>query len=149
VLASTYGVLARAQANLEDLNGAIASTRLQRQSLLDAGALPNAAAVVQSHVTESRLQAKLGHVEEALAAQELAISLRGPDSGLEAVDALLERNDYGALLLRAGRPEQALAQFQVARTGLAALRGPQDAATRQAALGLRQAQAALGERSEE
>ncbi|RXR06430.1 hypothetical protein EPA99_07215 [Pseudoxanthomonas composti] len=147
VLAWAYGVLARAQANLEDLNGAVASTRLQRQSLLEAGALPNAAAVVQSHVDESRLLARLGRIEQALAAQEQAISLRGRDSGLGAVDTLLERNDYAELLLRAGRWQQALAQFQVAHTGLAALRGLQDQATRQAALGLARAQAALaGER---
>lgn len=144
VLASTYGVLAQAQASLEDLNGAVASTRLQRQTLLDAGVRPGSAPVVESHVAESRLQTRLGHVDEALNAQEQAIALRGRDSGLEAIDALLERNDYGALLLRAGRADQALAQFQVAHTGLSALRGQQDDATQQAALGIGRAQMALG-----
>ncbi|MET0718245.1 MAG: tetratricopeptide repeat protein, partial [Pseudoxanthomonas sp.] len=111
-LIEAYSVLASLQYFNEDYEGALATQREGRQSTLASGKAEDSIDVITSLSNEAIILAALERYDEAVAVHRKVVELRGRSVGIDSVATNMERVYLANSLNRAGRKQEALAQFE-------------------------------------
>jgi serine/threonine protein kinase len=110
-LLEAYSVLASLQYFNEDYAGALATQREGRQSTLDSGKAEDSVDSITSLSNEAIILAAMKRYDEAVAVHRKVVELRARSVGVDSVATNMERVYLANSLNRAGRKQEALAQF--------------------------------------
>jgi tetratricopeptide (TPR) repeat protein len=110
-LIEAYSVLASAQYFEKDFLGALATQRAGRQSVLDGGKAEDSVDVITSLSNEAVILAAMKRFDEAIPVHRKVVELRSRSVGADSVATNKERVYLAISLNRAGRKQEALAEF--------------------------------------
>ncbi|MEO6104742.1 MAG: serine/threonine-protein kinase [Pseudoxanthomonas sp.] len=110
-LIEAYSVLASAQYFNKDYQGALATQREGRQSVLDSGKAEDSVDVITSLSNEAVILTAMKRFDEAIAVHRKVVELRARSVGADSVATNNERVYLAISLNRAGRKQEALAEF--------------------------------------
>ncbi len=111
-LIEAYSVLASLQYFNGDYQGALATQREGRQSTLDSGKAEDSIDSITALSNEAIILAALERFDEAVSVHRKVVELRGRSVGVDSVATNMERVYLANSLNRAGRKQEALAQFE-------------------------------------
>jgi tRNA A-37 threonylcarbamoyl transferase component Bud32/tetratricopeptide (TPR) repeat protein len=110
-LIEAYSVLASAQYFNKDYEGALATQRAGRQSVMDSGKAEDSVDVITSLSNEAVILAAMKRFEEAISVHRKVVELRARSVGVDSVATNKERVYLAISLNRAGRKQESLAEF--------------------------------------
>lgn len=110
-LLEAYSVLASLQYANQDYQGALATQREGRQSTLDSGKAEDSVDSITGLSNEAIILAAMERYDQAVAAHRKVVELRGRSVGVDSVATNMERIYLANSLNRAGRKQEALAEF--------------------------------------
>jgi serine/threonine protein kinase/tetratricopeptide (TPR) repeat protein len=117
-LIEAYSVLASLQYINGNYQDALTTQRLGRQSTLDSGKPEDSVDVITAFSNEALILAALKRYDEAVSVHQKVVELRARSVGADSVATNLERLYLANSLNRAGRKQEALAQFDRALPAL-------------------------------